>query len=133
MVGKISSFIHNIAKSVGIKRHAHEHHPMTLRRLILLACLFSLGIVFISSWFFYRDPRSKYDLVRPGRRDLPESFKVEESSGVTFDTKQDVKLELQHLQNQLNDLDKYGNFTGDALSNDKVLQNYLDQPVIDQQ
>lgn len=132
MVKKLRSRVHKIAKAVGIKRHAHEHHPMTLRRLILLACLFSLVIVGISSWIFYKDPRSKYDLVRPGRRELPQSFQADEDSGTDFATKGDVKLEIQHIQGQLNSLDSYGNFTNDALSNDKVLQNYMDQPVLEQ-
>jgi len=132
MVKKLRARAHKVAKSVGIKRHAHEHHPMTLRRLILCACLFSLVIVGISSWIFYRDPRSKYDLVRPGRRQLPVSFKAEEEPSAKFETKEDVKFEIQHIRGQLNSLDSYGNFTNDTLSDDKVLQNYLDQPVLEQ-
>ena len=132
MVKKNKKFSHKLAKSVGLKRHSHEHHPMTLRRLILLACLFSVLIVSVSSWIFYKDPRSKYDLVRPGRRELPDSFKADENSNNNFTTKDDVKLEIQHIRSQLNGLDSYGNFTNDSLSNDKVLQNYLDQPVLDQ-
>ncbi len=132
MVKKLRGKFHKIARSIGVKRHDHEHHPMTLRRLILLACLFSLVIVGISSWIFYKDPRSKYDLVRPGRRELPDSFQAEEDSGAKFETKEDVKVELQHIQSQLNGLDGYGNFTNDSLSDDKVLQNYLDRPVLEQ-
>lgn len=132
MVKKFRERIHRFARSVGIKRHAHEHHPMTLRRLILFACLFSLIIVSVSSWIFYKDPRSKYDLVRPGRRALPESFQGEEDSNSSFETKEDVKIEIQHLQNQLNSLDSYGDFRNDSLGDNKVLQNYLDQPVLEQ-
>lgn len=132
MVKKLGTRLHKLAKSVGIRRHAHEHNSLTLRRLILLACLFSLVIVGVSSWIFYKDPRSKYDLVRPGRRELPDSFQAEEDSGAKFETKEDVKVELQHIQNQLKSLDSYGNFTNDSLSDDKVLQNYLDQPVLEQ-
>lgn len=131
MVGRIKRDLHKLAKSVGIKRHEHEHHPFTLRRLILVVCLFSVLIVGVSSWVFYKDPRSKYDLVRPGRRDLPESFRVEDES-TTLDSKEDVKLEIQRLQAQLNSLDSYGNFNSDSLSENKVLQSYLDQPVLDQ-
>ncbi|HRV75842.1 MAG: hypothetical protein H6799_02475 [Candidatus Nomurabacteria bacterium] len=132
MVKKIKKILHKLAKSTGIKRHPHEHHSFTLRRLILSACLFSLVIVSISSWLFYKDPRSKYDLVRPGRRELPNSFKAEEDSSIKFESKDDIKVEIQHIQSQLKSLDTYGNFTNDALSNDKVLQNYLDQPVLEQ-
>lgn len=131
MVDRFKRGLHKLAKSVGIKRHDHEHHPFTLRRLILVVCLFSLLIVGVSSWAFYKDPRSKYDLVRPGRRELPESFRVEDES-TTLDTKEDVKFEIQRLQAQLNSLDSYGNFNSDAFSEGKVLQNYLDQPVLDQ-
>lgn len=131
MVKNLRSKLHKFAKSVGIKRHEHEHHPMTLRRLILSACLFSILIVGVSSWIFYRDPRSKYDLVRPGRRELPQSFRAEDSSS-NVETKDDVKLEIQRLQGQLNSLDAYGNFSNDSLSDSKVLQSYLDQPVLDQ-
>jgi hypothetical protein len=129
----VKSRLHKIAKAIGIRRHDHETHPVTLRRLILLACLFSLSIVAVSSWLFYRDPRSKYDLVRPGRRTLPESFRADQSDlGKGETTKSDVKLELQKLQSQLNGLDLYGNYKDDALSDYKVLQGYLDQPITDQ-
>lgn len=131
MVRKIGAKLHRLAKSVGIRRHEHEHHPMTLRRLILLACLFSILIVSISSWIFYSDPRSKYDLVRPGRRELPQSFRAEDDAS-NVESKDDVKLEIQRLQGQLNSLDTYGNFSNDSLSDAKVLQSYLDQPVLDQ-
>lgn len=131
MVTRIKSLLHRAAKSVGLKRHEHDHHPFTLRRLILVVCLFSLVIVGVSSWVFYKDPRSKYDLVRPGRRELPESFRVEDESA-SLDSKEDVKLEIQRLQGQLNSLDSYGNFNNDSLSEGKVLQNYLDQPVLEQ-
>lgn len=132
MVKKIGGYVHRLAKSVGIKRHAHEHHPMTLRRLILSACLFSLLIVAISSWMFYKDPRSKYDLVRPGQRELPESFRADDESSNSVESKDDVKLEIQRLQGQLNSLDTYGNFNNDSLGDYKVLQGYLDQPILEQ-
>ena len=131
LMSKVKIRFHKFARSVGIKRHAHESHPMTLRRLILSACLFSLVIVGISSWVFYKDPRSKYDLVRPGQRALPESFRAEDESGVV-ETRDDVKLEIQRLQSQLNSLDGYGNFNNDQLSDYKVLQGYLDQPILEQ-
>ncbi len=129
----VKNKLQKFAKAIGIRRHEHESHPVTLRRLILLACLFSLSIVAVSSWLFYRDPRSKYELVRPGRRTLPESFRADQSDlGRTETTKSDVKLELQKLQSQLNGLDLYGNYKDDALSDYKVLQGYLDQPIRDQ-
>lgn len=132
MVNNLKKSIIKLAKSVGLKRHPHEFHKITLRRLILVACVFSLVIVGISSWLFYKDPRSKYDLVRPGRRELPDSFKIDDERANNFDTKEDVKLEIQNIRSQLKGLDSYSNFTNDSLSNDKVLQNYLDQPVLDQ-
>ena len=122
---------HKLAKSIGVLKHEHEEHPLTLRRLILVCCMFSLILVGISSWMFYSDPRSKYDLVRPGRRDLPESFRAEEVRGEDK-TREDVRLELQNLQKQLNGLDIYGGFNDQSLSDEKVLQNYLDQPVLAQ-
>jgi hypothetical protein len=127
---KLNRVLHRFARSVGIKRHLHEEHPLTLRRLILLACLFSLVIVGISSWLFYKDPRSKYDLVRPGRRELPEAFRADEGS--VANSKDDVKLEIQRLRTQLKGLEIYGGFNDDSLSDYKVLQNYLDQPVVEQ-
>jgi hypothetical protein len=133
MVKRLHQGLHSLAKSVGIVRHLHEEHPMTLRRLILISCVFSLVMVTIASWIFYNDPRSKYDLVRPGRRTLPDSFVVDQndsSGGET--TKSDVKIEIQKLQSQVNGLDIYGNFKDDALSDYKVLQGYLDQPILDQ-
>jgi len=133
MVARFKKTLHSIAKSIGIRRHAHEHHPLTLRRLILIACLLSLSIVAFSSWLFYSDPRSKYDLVRPGRRNLPDTFRADQSGDVSEEiTKSDVKVEIQKLQGQVNGLDIYGNFKDDALSDYKVLQGYLDQPILDQ-
>ena len=128
---KFKERLHNLAKSVGVLKHKHEHHPLTLRRLILLCCVFSLILVGISSWMFYSDPRSKYDLVRPGRRVLPESFRAEEVKNEDK-TRDDLKLELQNLQKQLNGLDIYGRFNDQSLSDGKVLQSYLDQPVLEQ-
>ncbi len=128
---RIRARMHRLAKSVGLRRHSHDLHRITLRRFILAACLFSLLITGISSWMFYKDSRSKYDLVRPGRRDLPESFRTEDEAS-SLKTREDVKLEIQHLQGQLNSLDSYGNFNNDQLSDYKVLQGYLDQPILDQ-
>ena len=68
---------------------------------------------------FYSDPRSKYDLVRPGRRVLPESFRAEEVKNEDK-TRDDLKLELQNLQKQLNGLDIYGSFNDQSLSDGKV-------------
>ncbi len=132
MVKRLKKNLHSVAKSIGVKRHGHEEHRMTLRRLILLACTFSLIMTAYASWLFYNDPRSKYDLVRPGRRELPDSFRVDQSDSNSETTKSDVKVEVQKLQGQLNGLDIYGNFKDDALSDYKVLQGYLDQPVIEQ-
>lgn len=134
MVKRIQKKLHAVARSVGIMRHLHEQHPMTLRRLILVACTFSMIMVTFASWAFYNDPRSKYDLVRPGRRNLPDSFKVDQSEDSGGEvTRSDVKVELQKLQGQVNGLDIYGNFKDDALSDYKVLQGYLDQPFFEQQ
>jgi hypothetical protein len=130
MISSFKKVFQRTARFIGIKRHAHEEHPMTLRRLILFACVFSLMIVGTSSWLFYQDPRSKYDLVRPGRRELPEEFRADE--GTLADTKDDIKLEIQRLRTQLRGLEIYGGFNDDALSDYKVLQNYLDQPVVEQ-
>ncbi len=128
---KLNSRLHRVMKAVGIKRHGHESHPVTLRRLILIACSISIIIVIFSSWLFYSDPRSKYDLVRPGRRKLPETFQANKSNELSGDIeKSDVKIELQNLKGQLDGLDIYGNFKDDALSDYKVLQGYLDQPIV---
>lgn len=133
MVKKIGSFWHGFSKAIGIKRHAHDLHWLSLRRLILLSCGFCLLLVVMASWLFYKDPRSKYDLVRPGRRNLPESFRADQDKSLSGEiTRDDVKLELQKLQGQLTGLDIYGNFNNDALSDYKVLQGYLDQPIVDQ-
>jgi hypothetical protein len=130
MVKKFRDLVHKFAKMVGIKRHAHDLHALTLRRLILLACGFCIILVIFASWLFYKDPRSKYDLVRPGRRNLPESFRADQDKSLTGEvTKSDVKLELQKLESQLTGLGIYGNFKDDSLSDYKVLQNYLDQPL----
>ncbi len=130
MVKKVRSFLHQFAKITGIKRHAHDLHTLTLRRLILVSCLFSIFLVVIASWMFYSDPRSKYDLVRPGRRNLPEDFRADQDKSLSGEiTSDDVKLELQKLQGQLTGLDIYGNFKDEALSDYKVLQGYLDQPI----
>lgn len=128
---RIKKWLHSLAKSVGLLKREHESHPLTLRRLILLCCVFSFILVGISSWMFYSDPRSKYDLVRPGRRVLPESFRAEEVKNEDK-TRDDLKLELQNLQKQLNGLDIYGSFNDQSLSDGKVLQSYLDQPVLEQ-
>ncbi len=130
MVKKLKEWLHRLAKAIGIRRHAHDLHSLTLRRLILLACLFSLMLVATGSWLFYKDPRSKYDLVRPGRRNLPEGFRADQDKSLSGEiTRDDVKLELQKLQGQLTGLDIYGNFKDEALSDYKVLQGYLDQPI----
>lgn len=130
---KLKQKAHAFLKAVGVKRHGHESHPITLRRLILIACAVSIVIVIFSSWLFYSDPRSKYDLVRPGRRKLPETFQADKSSELSGDIeKSDVKVELQKLKGQLEGLDIYGDFKDEALSDYKVLQGYLDQPIIEQ-
>lgn len=128
---RFKEHLHGLAKNVGVIKYDHEGHPLTLRRLILLCCVFSFILVGISSWMFYSDPRSKYDLVRPGRRVLPESFRAEEVKSEDK-TRDDLKLELQNLQKQLNGLDIYGGFNDQSLSDGKVLQSYLDQPVLEQ-
>lgn len=128
---KSSKKIKDFAKHLGFLRYEHEKDILTLKRLILVACFFSLILVSISSWMFYSDPRSKYDLVRPGRRELPESFRVEETNK-DEKTKEDVKSDLQELNSKLEGLDIYGEFNDNSLNDDKVLQNYLDQQVIEQ-
>jgi hypothetical protein len=129
---KINERAHKIAHFSGIKRHAHEQHQLTLRRLILLACGVSLIIVVVSSMMFYRDPRSKYDLVRPGRRVLPQEFRAPESSAKGQEkTAEEVKLSIQKVQKDLEGLKIYGKFKDDGLGNGKVLQDYLDNPVVE--
>lgn len=128
---KFNQRLHSFMKAVGISRHGHESHPVTLRRLILIACFVSICIVIFASWLFYSDPRSKYDLVRPGRRALPESFRADKGTDLAGDVeKSDVKVELQKLKSQSDGLEIYGNFKNDALSDYKVLQGYLDQPIL---
>lgn len=126
------SWIKKAMHSAGIKHADDVIGFMSLRRLILMACLVSLVIVSFSSWLFYRDPRSKYDLVRPGRRELPESFRGSEGGQSSKDlSESDVKLRWQQLNGDLNGLNIYGDFNSDILSDGKVLQNYLDQPVVE--
>ena len=126
----VKARLKRVFKAIGLRRHDHDIHKLTLRRLILICCALSLMIVAFASFLFYNDPRSKYDLVRPGRRTLPEGFRAS-SDDEAITTKDDVKLELQKLRSQLNGLDIYGNFKDDALSDYKVLQGYLDQPLVD--
>lgn len=122
---KFSRFL----RSIGIRRHGHEAHRFTLRRLILCSCLFAIGIVGVSSYLFYADSRSKYDLVRPGRRELPEAFQAESNLNQEDATREEVASELSEMKTQLDGLDIYGTFSDDALSDYKVMQGYLDQPI----
>ncbi len=123
---------HRLAHFSGLKRASHEIHSLTLKRLILLACGLSLAIVVASSWMFYSDPRSKYDLVRPGRRVLPQEFRADQSVSTSQEkTGSDVKLQLESLRAQLEGLKIYGDFRNDGLSDSKILQSYLDEPVVE--
>jgi hypothetical protein len=98
---------------------------LNFNRLIISAILFSVVFVFLASLIFYTDSRSKYDLVRPGRRVLPKTFNIEEGgvydAGQVSQESSLLDIEVDALKKQLQSIDSYGIFEDNLLDENNFL------------